>query len=489
MSPRPTEAQLPRVRDLKADARHRLRASAPTSVIVSVIGSGLIWPVVSPSAIITASRDILLRLFDFLHLTGARAGLESFDTGVTDAMNWTSLGQVSNAGVISGAYHTIQDSGSLEKAVLYALSSAVFHSSVSASVIAVLALLLTIGTALFLRNPLRISGLRYYLEARVEPDTPATRLMFIFRRRRTFAMAWAVVYKYFRLALWACTVVMFPVKYYSYLLYDYVLAEDPTLSPREAMRLSEQLMKGNRIRAFRLDLSFAGWYALGLLTFGVVSFFYATPYRNLAFAGLYTQLREADGHRMDLTDPHPPPLSHLHYARDYSPVNLVWFFFVFSGLGWAYESVLSVAYVGHFVNRGTLYGPWTPIYGTGAVAVLLVLKRLRDHPLWTFGAAMVVCGIIEYSSATIVKAATGLSYWSYDGYFFNIQGRVCLEGLLVFGLGCSALVYFLGPILDTWLNKIPLRVRKALMAVFVLALIADVVFTLIHPHTGLGITS
>jgi hypothetical protein len=488
-----------------------LRTNLAACVTTSVLTAVFVWPLINPSAIVSTSYDLLWELFHGVGFTRGTAALEVAKGGITQFQAWTSVGQDSSAGVIAGVYNTVQASGSIERAVVYAVMHLFSLPTAGGWAIAIAAFLLTVALTVFVRVPLSISALRFFTETRVYPETPVSRLTYIFRRRRTLKVARAAVYKYAWLALWAPTIIMAPVKYYSYLLYDYILAENPDASPRAALRLSQALMKGHRGRACRLDLSFAPWYALGLVTFGLPIYFYASPYRSAAFAELYVQVRGAsrspavaalctDSALVEPAAPadaiaavYPEPYAQglpatLDFRRDYCLVNLVCLFFAFSFIGWVYESTLSLAYVGRFVNRGTLYGPWIPVYGTGGVAVLVILKRLRERPFVMFLAAMGLCGMIEYAAATLIYDASGLTYWSYDGYFFNIQGRVCLEGLLVFGLACSAVVYFLAPLLDDWLNRIPLRFRYWLAGLLVGAFLTDSGLTLAFPRSGPGIT-
>ena len=507
-----------RRKDVKAAARLVMRDNLVACVIVSVLGVAFIWPVMSPSSIVSTSHDLLLGVFRALKMTRAEQGLEAAGRMLGHLRSLTSVGDDSTAGVISTVYTNVQNSGGVGRAALTSLARLLFRQDVSSSVIAGCAVILSWAVLLFVKIPLRISSQRFYLETRIYPRTPLSRLVFIFKRHRTWAMGVAGLYKIFWLCLWSLTLVMAPVAYYSYRMYDYILAENPSARPREALKLSRAMMKGNRMRAFLLDLSFLPWYVLGLMTFGLVVYFYAAPYRNLSFAEFYVRAREAavvrncpgieicndrylfepapetDDEIGDLVEEYPNPnpshrLNHLHYRRTYSPVNLVLLFFCFSFIGWVYESLLSLVYVGHLVNKGTLYGPWIPIYGAGGVAVLLFLKPIRERPVLTFFASMGLCGIIEYASATAIYDASGLAYWSYQGYFFNIQGRVCLEGLLVFGMGCTAIIYFLAPLLDTWLNRVPISVRHWILAVLVTAFLADAGFTAWHPRIGFGLTS
>lgn len=62
---------------------------------------------------------------------------------------------------------------------------------------------------------------------------------------------------------------------------------------------------------------------------------------------------------------------------------------------------------------------------------------------------MVVCSIIEYFASWYLEKAHGIRWWDYSGYFMNLNGRICLEGAVVFGLACCLVVYFVGPLLGS----------------------------------------
>ena len=179
----------------------------------------------------------------------------------------------------------------------------------------------------------------------------------------------------------------------------------------------------------------------------------------------------------------------INYFRRYSVWSLILMFFAFSFIGWLWEVSLHLITDGEFVNRGVLHGPWLPIYGCGGVLILVVLNRLRARPLLEFGATVVLCGCVEYFSSLYLEMAhNGQRWWDYSGYFLNLNGRICAEGLLVFGLGGLAIVYVLAPILDNQVRRIPgkalVPVSLALAAVFV----GDLAYSSVHPNEGKGIT-
>lgn len=82
------------------------------------------------------------------------------------------------------------------------------------------------------------------------------------------------------------------IKGYSYALTPYLLKDHPELKFNAAIEESMRLMSGNKMRLFLLDLSFIGWFLLGLITFGI-AFLWITPYWNTARAAFYEDLMKA----------------------------------------------------------------------------------------------------------------------------------------------------------------------------------------------------
>lgn len=183
------------------------------------------------------------------------------------------------------------------------------------------------------------------------------------------------------------------------------------------------------------------------------------------------------------------PLAHFHYMRHYSLWNLILLFFIFSVGGWIWEVSYHLLTSGELVKRGVLHGPWLPIYGSGAVLILTLLSKLRKNPTAEFFGTMALCSLIEYGTAFILeKTHDGTRWWDYTGYFLNLHGRICAEGILLFGLGGAAIVYVLAPFLDDRLRKISLRLRKWFCIVLIGCFLLDTGYSLGHPNTGEGIT-
>ena len=175
--------------------------------------------------------------------------------------------------------------------------------------------------------------------------------------------------------------------------------------------------------------------------------------------------------------------------QTYTVSQWLLFFFIYCFMGWVWESCYVSAKSGKWVNRGFLHGPALPIYGSGGILILICLKKLRNKPVVEFFASVVLCGFVEYFTSLYLEISCGRRWWNYNGYFLNLNGRICAEGLLVFGLGGVAIVYIIAPLLDNFFRKIKLRVVGAVCAALIVAFIVDMVYSKKNPNTGKGIST
>lgn len=180
---------------------------------------------------------------------------------------------------------------------------------------------------------------------------------------------------------------------------------------------------------------------------------------------------------------------HINYMRRYSPISLILIFFVFCVTGWVWEVSLHLVADGTFVNRGMLHGPWIPIYGAGSLLILTLLYRLRRKPILEFTAIVILSGVIEYMTSYYTECLfNGKKWWDYQGYFLNLDGRICAEGLLTFGIGGMILVYLIAPMLDNYLRKMKTQIAVPLCVILLSLFMVDQVYSFINPNTGHGIT-
>mgnify|MGYP005785061685 CR=1 FL=1 len=175
--------------------------------------------------------------------------------------------------------------------------------------------------------------------------------------------------------------------------------------------------------------------------------------------------------------------------KRYPVRTLILFFFTFSLAGWIWEVVLTVYKSGVFVNRGVLYGPWLPIYGSGGLLILISLRKLFDRPFITFFSVMVLCSFIEYISSWFLEYTTGQRWWDYEGYFLNLNGRICLAGAVAFGIGGISFIYVFAPLLDRLYAHICKQVQWVIAIILMTAFCIDLSYSYLYPNMGEGVTT
>ena len=182
-------------------------------------------------------------------------------------------------------------------------------------------------------------------------------------------------------------------------------------------------------------------------------------------------------------------LENTHYLRHYSLLSLIAIFFIICFGGWIWEVALNLVTNGTLVNRGVLHGPWLPIYGTGGIMILILLYRFRRNPALFIILTIILCGFVEYGTGTYLELTKGIKWWDYTGYFINISGRICAEGLLVFALGGVAITYVIAPRIDNLIRKADKKILKIICIILLIIFAFDLVYSGKHPNTGEGVTN
>ena len=416
------------------------------------------------------------------------------------------------SGVIGPLVNNITESNSIVIGSLNALNLYLFNKTIDIIFISLFGVIIFALLKVFVQDVFKIGYKRYFLEQR-RYNTNVKKILFPFKVRKNFHIGIIILVKNIYQYLWSLTIIFGFVKHYEYFMIPYVLAENPNIKRKEAFRLSKEMMNGYKWQLFKLDLSFLFFNILNILTFGLLDIFFLLGYKECTYAEVYMSIRRLK--KDELTDKKLlndtyldiENNSNLEYPMDYSiptkPVqtkkrryynphytlrNYVLIFFSLSFLGWIWEVLFHIVSEGRFVNRGTMYGPWLPIYGYGGLLILILLKKLRSKPVLFFFSTMLLAGILEYSTAWYLETFNNAKWWDYTGYFLNIDGRICLEGLLVFGFGGCAVTYFVGPSLNETFNKIKPKIATIICMVLLCFYFVDFIFSTISPNKGKGIT-
>lgn len=144
----------------------------------------------------------------------------------------------------------------------------------------------------FLFQMLLVGACRFYVENR-DYSAPVSKLLFGFQSGFYGNSVLVMFMKNLFVALWTLLLVI-PgiVMSYAYRMVPYILAEQPDINYRDALRISKEMMYGQKWEAFVLDLSFIGWLIVGAVTCGIAGIFYVKPYVDATNAELYVTLRE-----------------------------------------------------------------------------------------------------------------------------------------------------------------------------------------------------
>ena len=117
----------------------------------------------------------------------------------------------------------------------------------------------------------------------------------------------------------------------------------------------------------------------------------------------------------------------------YTWIQWLFFFFFYSFFGWCFESTYVSLHEKRFVNRGFIRGPFLPLYGTGALMMLIVSMPFQDNLILTYVAGCVGATVLEYITGVLMETLFKVRYWDYSHKKFNFQGQICLESSLAWG--------------------------------------------------------
>ena len=161
---------------------------------------------------------------------------------------------------------------------------------------------------------------------------------------------------------------------------------------------------------------------------------------------------------------------------------LVIVFFIASIVGWIYEVLFYLLFDGVLVNRGFLYGFYVPVYGMGALLIVILLKRFKKNLVIFFVLTMIVTGVLEYAIGALMFGLYHKTWWSYDGLFLNINGYVCLRSVVSFAVGGLLLIYVVEPLIAAFCYYIG-KAKLAILAYSIIGIfIIDLVCTLMFRH-------
>lgn len=133
-----------------------------------------------------------------------------------------------------------------------------------------------------------------------------------------------------------------------------------------------------------------------------------------------------------------------------------------------------------FINRGFLIGPYCPIYGWGCLAIIIIVGQNTSDILSVFLKSILICSLLEYFTSYFMEKIYNVRWWDYSNKKFNINGRICLETMIPFGLLASLIIYVLHPSVIKLVNLLsPESLVIIASILFVIYIIDNIVSTYI----------
>ncbi len=170
--------------------------------------------------------------------------------------------------------------------------------------------------------------------------------------------------------------------------------------------------------------------------------------------------------------------------------QIFWYFIIYSLIGWMIEVVFHAVTQGKIVNRGFLNGPICPVYGSGVLMVLIVLFLIGSilgiktsvevsHPMILFAIGIVFASLIEFLAGFILDKLFHARWWDYSDRKFNINGYICLEFSIIWGLAIAFVLRVIQPGIENIIDMIPHMLGDILLIIIYMIFVADIVITVL----------
>jgi len=154
------------------------------------------------------------------------------------------------------------------------------------------------------------------------------------------------------------------------------------------------------------------------------------------------------------------------------------FFIFYSFLGWLMEVILIFFQDKKLVNRGFFIGPYCPIYGFGAILITYLLHYFIFSPILLFIFSVIICSLLEYSTSYILEKIFHARWWDYSHNKYNLNGRICLNTMIPFGLLGIIMVYFINPNILKIYNNFDNGVLNVITIIILIIVLADFIISI-----------
>lgn len=164
---------------------------------------------------------------------------------------------------------------------------------------------------------------------------------------------------------------------------------------------------------------------------------------------------------------------------EYNFIDILIYFITYSFLGWIMESIFRSVCEKKLINTGFLRGPFCPIYGIGAVIMILFLKNFSNNLILLFFISIIVFTIWEYLVGVLLEKLFHTKYWDYSDNKFNFQGRICLMNSIFWGILGVVFIQYIHPFIESIIEKVDIRLLTYIYSIIGIVMLIDAITSII----------
>ena len=160
--------------------------------------------------------------------------------------------------------------------------------------------------------------------------------------------------------------------------------------------------------------------------------------------------------------------------------DYIFIFFIFSVIGWLIEVSLKSIQFHRFINRGFLVGPYCPIYGLGALLIVMSnewMGKYDSSNAIIFLNSVLICGFVEYFVSYFLEKFYHARWWDYTNRPMNLHGRIWIGNLILFGLGGLSIVNIFNPLFLSLFHELDLRYREIIGMFIGILMLSDYIIS------------
>ncbi|MCK9268232.1 MAG: putative ABC transporter permease [Alkaliphilus sp.] len=164
---------------------------------------------------------------------------------------------------------------------------------------------------------------------------------------------------------------------------------------------------------------------------------------------------------------------------EHSILAYLWFFIIYSFIGWCVEIAYHTKISGEFINRGFLNGPACPIYGFGMIMIIFFLGPLANNFILLFIGSFLLTSVLEFFTGFVLEKIFNEKWWNYSEEPYNIKGYVSLYFSTAWGLAGVFILNIIHPLINRLVSVLNNKIGNILLALLLTYLAADFIVTIL----------